>query len=125
MLKENQEAIMEEGQPEQYFFSDNNAIQKKKKTKRPIVKPYNITRIKIKARNFLTNISHNSVTEENLFNRNFVIDVYVLLCKNSNPCSIERKIQEKKSRNDLHVMGWMCSSKFLQVHLQSWKLHLP
>lgn len=61
-----QETIMGEGQPEQDFFSDNNVIQKKEK-KKPNV--------------FLPNISYNCVTEDVLFNQNFVFNVYVLLGK--------------------------------------------
>lgn len=57
---------MGEGQPEQDFFSDNNVIQKKEK-KKPNV--------------FLPNISYNCVTEDILFNQNFVFNVYVLLGK--------------------------------------------
>ena len=57
---------MGEGQPEQDFFSDNNVIQKKEK-KKPNV--------------FLLNISYNCVTEDILFNQNFVFNVYVLLGK--------------------------------------------
>ena len=54
--------------------------KQKTKTKRPPVKPYNITRIK--AKNFLANISYNAVMKDDLFNRNFVFSVYVLLCIN-------------------------------------------
>ena len=98
-----QETVMEEKEPDLYFFYDNNAIQKKK-TKCPQVKPCDTTRIK--TRNFLTNISYNAFTEDDLFNRNFVFDVYALLPKNLNPSSIEQKNQEKKiPRNDLHALG--------------------
>ena len=61
-----QETIMGEGQPEQDFFSDNNVIQKKEKKKPNVLLP---------------NISYNCVTEDVLFNQNFVFNVYVLLGK--------------------------------------------
>ena len=85
---------MEEKQPEQDIFSDNIAIRIKKKTKRPLVKPYNITRIK--ARNFLTNISYNAATEDDSFNKNFVFDVYVLLSENLNSFFISIQKQNTK-----------------------------
>ena len=88
-----EETIMKEKQPEQDFFCDDNDFLKKKNRKRPPVKPHNITRIK--AWQFLTNISYYTVGEDDLFNRNFVFNVFVLLSKNLNPFSIERKIQEK------------------------------
>ena len=43
------------------------------------IKPFNTTRIK--SRNFLTNISYNRVKEEDLFDRSFVFDIYVLTTK--------------------------------------------
>ena len=47
---------------------------------------------RIKSRNIPTNISHNGVTEEFFFNKSFVFDMYVLIIKNTNPFSLERKI---------------------------------
>ena len=100
-----QETVMEEKEPDLYFFYDNNAIQKKK-TKCPQVKPCDTTRIK--TRNFLTNISYNAFTEDDLFNRNFVFDVYVLLPKNLNPSSIEQKNQEKKYQETIYMLRGEC-----------------
>ena len=50
------------------FFFNNNASQpKKRKYETKKIKPYNTTRIK--ATNFLINISYNGVKEEYLFDR--------------------------------------------------------
>ena len=65
-------------------------MKKKKKDSRRKLKPYTTTRIK--SGNFLSNISYNGVKEEDLYNRNFIFDVYVLVTKNLNPFSLERKI---------------------------------
>ena len=79
------------------FFLDNNAIKKKKKKwwrrkkdRRQRLKPYTTTRTK--SRNFLSNISYNGVKEEDLYDKNFIFDVYVLVTKNLNPFSLTRKI---------------------------------
>ena len=37
------------------------------------------------------NISYNGITEEDVSNKNFVFDIYVLLTKNLDPFSIEHK----------------------------------
>ena len=77
------------------------------------MKPCNTTRIK--ARNFLSNISYNDLTEEDFFNRSFVFDVYVLLIKNLNPFSTERKIQDQMSQGVLYMLWNECvSSEFFK-----------
>lgn len=48
---------------------------------------YTTTRMKylttrIKARNFLLNISYTGVSENDFYNENFILDVYVLIAKN-------------------------------------------
>ena len=63
-------------------------------------KPYNTTR--------LTNISYNSVIDEELFNRNFFFDVYALLTKNLNLFSLESKIQDKKNQDMTYMMWYKC-----------------
>ena len=65
------------------FFQDNNTIRKK-----PSIKPY--TTVRIKSRNFLSNISYVGTNKENFYNRHFVFDVYALITKNENPFSLER-----------------------------------
>ena len=45
--------------------------------------------MRIKSPNFLTNISHNGVKEEDLSDRSFVFDVYILTTKSIKPFSIK------------------------------------
>ena len=59
------------------FLFNNNASQPKKKRK------YETKKIKLymtqtKSQKFLTNVSYNGVKEEDLFDRSFVFDIYVL-----------------------------------------------
>ena len=51
----------------------------KEKAPRRKIQPYSTTRIK--PRNFLSNISYTGVKEQNLYDRNFLFDVYVLVTK--------------------------------------------
>ena len=71
------------------FLLSNNASQPKKKYVTKKVEPHNTTRIKSK--NFLTNISHKGVKEEDLFDGSFVFDIYVLTAKTfTHSCSNEK-----------------------------------
>lgn len=74
------------------FFLDNNAIEEKIDEKnnetRQKLKRYTTTRIK--SRKFLPNISNNDVKEEDLHDRSFIFNVYMLITKNLNPFSLKR-----------------------------------
>ena len=71
------------------------------------IKPFNTTRIK--SRNFLTNISYNRVKEEDLFDRSFVFDIYVLTTKNINPFSLEREIFDVKDQGMINMFWGDCN----------------
>ena len=60
---------------------------------------YTATRIKysptrIKSRNFLSSISYAGINKGDFYNENFILDVYILLVKNLNPFSLQRKTPE-------------------------------
>ena len=88
------------------FFLDNNDIEKndkKIKENRRKLKPYTTTRIK--SRNFLSNISYNDIREEDLYDRNFIFNVYVLITKKLNSFSLKRKISNVSNR-EINCMVW-------------------
>ena len=87
------------------FFFDNNASQKKKKYLTKKFKPYSMTRIK----DLSTNISYNNIKEEDLLDRNFVFDVYMLTTKNINPFSLETKIYDLKNREMIQMFWEECN----------------
>ena len=90
------------------FFFNNNASQAKKRNyKMKKIKPYNTPKIKLW--NFLTNISYNGVKETDLFDRSFVLDVYLLTIKNINPFSLEQKIFDVKNRETIHMFWEDCN----------------
>ena len=74
---------------------------------------YTATRTKysptrIKSRNFLSNISYTSINKNDFYNKNFVLDVYVLLVKNLNPFSLSRKISDKLKHEMVYVLWREC-----------------
>ena len=51
----------------------------------------------------MTDISYNGVKEEDLFDRNFIFDIHVLITKNINPFSLERKIFDVKDGQNVYM----------------------
>ena len=58
---------------------------------------------RIKSRNFLSNISYTGISKNDFCNESFILDVYVLIVKNLNPFSLNRK----NSDNTKHEMVYM------------------
>ena len=80
---------------------------KKRKYDTHKIKPYNTTRIK--SQNLLTNKSYSGVKEEDLFDRGFVLDIYVLTTKNINPFSLERKTFDEQDREMINMFWEDCN----------------
>ena len=74
----------------------NNLVQQS-------LKPYTTTITK--ARSFLSNIAYNSVNDQDILNRNFCFDTYVLVTKNLNLFSLERKSTTKASMKQIICFG--------------------
>ena len=79
------------------------------------IKPYNTARIK--SRHFLINISYNRVKDEDLFDRSFVFDIYVLTTKNINPFSLERKIFDVNDREMINMFWEDCNEPSFYKHI--------
>ena len=84
------------------FFPTEKSITKRKNVR------YTATRIKysptrVKSRNFLLNISYNSINKADFYNENFILDVFILLVKNLNPFSLQRKISDKFKREMIYM----------------------
>ena len=89
------------------FFPTEKFITKRKKVR------YTATRIKysptrVKSRNFLLNISYNSINKADFYNENFTLDVFILLVKNLNPFSLLRKISDKFKREMIYMFWREC-----------------
>ena len=77
----------------QDFFQDNNQLEKKYTTKR------------IKSRSFLSNIAYVDISKGNFYKIFFFFfDVYLLVTKNLNPFSLDRKLADKK--HEMIYMLW-------------------
>ena len=68
------------------------------------IKNYSST--KIKARNFLTNVSYNRITTVDYKNKNFVVDCFTFLILYLNPFYLERKFESSTEREFVNVL-WM------------------
>ena len=69
------------------------------------IKTYNNS--KVKARNFLTNVSYNRITAADYKNKNFVIDCFTFMILYLNPFYLERKFESLIEREFLNVL-WAC-----------------
>ena len=76
----------------QDIFSDDKAIKK----------GYNST--KIKARNFLTNVSYNRIKAADFKNKGFVIDCFTFLLLHLNPFYLERKFETEIEREFVNTL---------------------
>ena len=88
----------------QDIFPTENSIAKRQKVR------YLATRIKysptrVKSRNFLSNIGYTSVSKSDFYNENFILDVFILLVKNLNTFSLQRKISDK-FKHEMICMMW-------------------
>ena len=73
--------------------------------------------MRIKVRNFLTNISYNGNKEEDLWDRSFVFDIYVLTAKNINLFSLEQKILDIKNREMINMFWEDCNKSSFYKHI--------
>ena len=82
------------------------------------------TRIKysptrVKSKNFLSNISYTGISKGDLSNENFILDVYILLVKNLNPFSLQRKTPDKLKHEMVYMLWRECiPSKFYRYICQ-------
>ena len=90
----------------QNIFSDDKAI-----------KTYNNS--KVKARNFLTNVSYNRITAADYNNNNFVIDCFTFMILYLNPFSLERKFESIIEREFINVLWAYLLPNGLYVHISS------
>ena len=104
--EENMENIEEEGKS-QDISPPNDSIIKRHRTK------YTATRIKysptrIKSRNFLSNISYTGINKGDFYNENFILGVFILLVKNLNPFSLQRKTPDKLKHEMVYMLWREC-----------------
>ena len=79
------------------FLSDKDLKKEKKK--------YSST--KVKARNFLTNISYNGLKQNDYENRSFVIDIFAYLILYFNPYNVNGKFETELERAYINILWSM------------------
>ena len=79
------------------FLSDKDLKKENKK--------YSST--KVKARNFLTNISYTGIKKTDYENRSFVIDIFAYLILYFNPYNINGKFENKSERDYVNILWTM------------------
>ena len=80
------------------YSGDEENHQKKRKK-------YSST--KVKARNFLTNVSYTGMKKCDYQNRSFVIDIYSFLILYFNPYNLDSKFESEIERDYVNVL-WTC-----------------
>ena len=88
----------------QNIFSDDKAI-----------KGYNNS--KVKARNFLTNVSYNRITTVDFKNQSFVIDCFTFMILYLNPFYLERKFETIVEREFVNVLWTFLMPSNLYNHI--------
>ena len=97
--------VVEESAKSQDFFQDNNALKKRYMTTR------------IKSRNSLSNIAYVGINKEDYYNENFIFDVYLLVTKNLNPFSLDRKLVEKNKHEMIYMLWKECMPQKFYRHI--------
>ena len=88
----------------QNIFSDDKAI-----------KSYNNS--KVKARNFLTNVSYNRISTDDFKKRHFVVDCFTFMILYLNPFYLERKFESKTEREFVNVLWAFLMPNQLYQHI--------
>ena len=97
--------IDESAKNQEFFQSNKDKIERK----------YTTTRIK--SRNFLSNIAYVGINREDFYNQKFLFDVYLLITKNLNPFSLDRKLTDKNKHEMLHMLWKECMLQKLYQHI--------
>ena len=80
------------------------------------IKSYN-NNTKVKARNFLTNVSYNRITTADYKNNNFVIDCFTFMILYLNPFYLERKFETNIERDFVNVLWTFLMPSKLYNHI--------
>ena len=97
--------VMDESAKSQDFIQGNNTLGKRHTTMR------------IKSRNFLSNIAYVGINKEDYYNENFVFDVYLLVTKNLNPFSLDGKLADKTKHEMIYMLWKECMPRKFYKHI--------
>ena len=97
--------VVDKSAESQDFFRDNNALGKR----------YTTTRIK--PRNFLSNIAYVRINTEDYYNEKFYFDIFLLVTKNLNPFSLDRKLADKSKHEMIYMLWKECMPQKFYRHV--------
>ena len=96
MDKNNETRDMDESAKSQDFSQDNNAIKVK----------YTMTGIN--STKYLSNITYIGINKAGYYSKDFIFDVYLLVTKNLNPFSLDRKLADKTKHEIIYMLRREC-----------------
>ena len=97
--------VVDKSAKSQDFFHDNTPLGKK------------YTTTQIESRNFLSNIAYVEINKEDFYNENFIFDVYLLVMKNLNPFSLDRKLADKNRHEMIYMLWKECMPQRFYKHI--------
>ena len=93
------ETMTDESAKSQDFFQSNNNNKERK---------YITTRIK--SINFLSNIAYVRINRKDFYKKKYIFDVNLLITKNLDPFSLDRKLSDKNKHEMLYMLWKECMS---------------
>ena len=100
-----QQEMIDESGKSPNFFQDNKSSERKYATRR------------IKSRNFLSNISYVGIKKEEFYNENFIFDDYLLVTKNLNSFSLDRKLNDQNKCKMIYMLWKECMPQKFYKHI--------
>ena len=97
--------VVDKSAESQDFFQDDNALGKR----------YTTTRIK--PRNFLSNIAYVRINKKDYYNEKFYFDIFLLVTKNLNPFSLDRKLADKSKHEMIYMLWKECMPQKFYRHV--------
>ena len=111
-----QQAVTENGDSIQQEMIDGSAKNPDFfQGNKPSERKYTTTRIK--SRNFLSNILYFGINKEDFYNENFFFDVCLLVTKNLNPFSLNRKLNNQKKHEMIYMLWKECMTQKFYKHI--------
>ena len=89
------------------FFQNNKPLEREQTT------------TQIKSIIFLPNITYVGTSKEDFYNKNFIFKVYLLVAKNLNPFSLDRKLGDKNKHDMINMLWKECMLQRFYQHI--WK----
>ena len=71
----------------------------------------------IKSGNFLSYISYMGINKEDFYNESFIFDIYLLMIKNLNPFSLDRKLSNQYKHEMIYMIWKECIPTHFYKHI--------